>query len=213
MSNRTSLSLPHKPNLSLDISRANVLQFITAHALAAPSRSFQSSPHRTRSYYVAGVCIVMNVADKRQRFFTCHRFSKPLLFKVIYLSLLWFCGMLKRRNPHVTVVTCSDNVVSLALHKKFTRASGATGAWLPSRAVVRGGGGGDGGGGSGVTADSSRTGLHRGRRRLPHTRCQRRVGAAPQDLRVGHADVPASERAQGHPQARRCSSTTTTQPS
>jgi hypothetical protein len=31
----------------------------------------------------------------------------------------------------------SDNVVSLALHKKYTRASGATGAWQPSRAAVR----------------------------------------------------------------------------
>lgn len=54
-------------------------------------------------YYVAGVCVVMNIADKRQRFFTSH----------------------------------SDNVVSLALHKKYTRASGAAAAWQPSRAAVR----------------------------------------------------------------------------
>jgi hypothetical protein len=53
-------------------------------------------------YYIAGVCVVMNTVDKRQRFFTCH----------------------------------SDNVVSLALHKKYTRASGSTGAWQPSRAAV-----------------------------------------------------------------------------
>jgi hypothetical protein len=33
--------------------------------------------------------------------------------------------------------TChSDNVVSLALHKKYTRASGSTGAWQPSRPAV-----------------------------------------------------------------------------
>ena len=99
-------------------------------------------PHRACSYYVAGVCIVMNVAEKRQRFFTCHRFRCALELNSgihCFFCLFVFVVVEAALSVDLTAFAHSDNVVSLALHKKFTRASGATGAWVPSRAMVRGG--------------------------------------------------------------------------
>jgi hypothetical protein len=66
-----------------------------------------------------------------------------------------------------------------------------------------GGGSSDGFGAFSIpSTHSSCSGLHPRRRRLPHACCQRRARPTSQNLRVGHSDVPAAQRAEGYPQVR-----------